>query len=268
MNMNQIQLTQSQFYIHSPNGGFVATYTIQNEKINISFGNQNLSLAYTFDHPQLKIYNAILTDNNEVYLIVDGFSETETLAILFLSETACACDIVGHGLTDFKVIDGQAYLLYHEEGIFHENSDNALNGYSGHVLLKWNPAENKMEQVLPDGFLELIVDANSFCADEKGDLYIFYYGDFEEESGKFCLKYQMQTKQGEFYPVSEYYDASFYQNNHLFAWDGKGIAEFNEQLERLDYSLIDTEDYTGVSVAYHEMVFMKRDSCHVYRQLA
>lgn len=134
-----------------------------------------------------------------------------------------------------------------------------------YALLKWNPIQNEMVRVLPDEFLP-IDDANSFCYDGKGNLYIFYYGEVNEIYGDFCLKYNLATNQGEYYTVPTYYYGSYYYDNRCFGFDGKGIMKFNSEMEPMDYTALDMSEMNDIIGGYQELVIIKEDKSYsVYK---
>ncbi|EUJ23338.1 hypothetical protein PGRAN_09206 [Listeria grandensis FSL F6-0971] len=257
---------ENEFYLYSMNGGGPATYTITDGMLEILHGDQRLEFPYIYNQPSFTVWEAILTEGGEVFLIVSDWPDDEGLYILSFSEKGSNYAIVGEGLTDFLVIDGRVYLLYHEEGIYHTYSDNYFNGYSMYALLKWDIAQNEMVRVLPDELLFSIDDGNSFCYDGKENLYIFYYGNAGAEHGTFCLKYNLVTGQGKHYKVPTYYDGSYYYNDRCFGFDGKGIAEFNSEFDVINYTTLDMVGVGEVTGGYQALAVFKDDqSYRVYQ---
>ncbi|AQY49665.1 hypothetical protein PWEIH_06721 [Listeria weihenstephanensis FSL R9-0317] len=265
MKITENVLLENEFYLYSENGGGPATYTIKNGTIEILHGDLLLEFPYTYSQPTFTICKAILTEGGEVFLIVSDWLDDEGLYILSFSDSASSYALVGEGLTGFLVIGGLAYLLYHEEGVYHTHSDSQLNGYSMYALLKWEPIQNEMVRVLPDEFLP-IDDANSFCYDGKANLYVFYYGEMGEGYGNFCLKYNLATNQGEYYTIPTYYEGSYYYDNRCYGFDGKGIMEFNSKMEPVNYTALDMSGMNDIIGGYQELVIIEEDKSYfVYK---
>ncbi|KMT58536.1 hypothetical protein [Paenilisteria newyorkensis] len=262
MKITKKVLLENEFYLYSEHGGGPASYTITNGTLEILYGKQRLEFPYPYDPRAFTVWNAILTEAGEVFLIVGDWLDDDDY-ILKLSKNGTNHATVGYGLADFLVVNGDAYLLYTEEGVFHEDSDKASNGFSCYVLLKWDSIRNKMERVLADQFWHSMVDGNSLCFDGKENLLIFYYGD---EYGNCCLKYNLATNQGERYKVPTYYDWSYYYDNSCFGFDGKGIAEFNSKLELVSYIALDIADVHQFIGGYQTLIAIKNDkSCSIYQ---
>lgn len=252
----------NEFYLRYENGGAPATYTIANGMIEILFSEQRLVFSYVYDLISFTVGDAILTDDGDVFLIVSDVD----VYILRLSQGGTDWATVGHSLASFLVIKGEAYLLYNEEGVFHEYSNNELNGYSCNGLVKWNLTKNKMEKVLTDQFGHQIVDGNSFCYDGKENLLIFYYGEVGDDYGTCCLKYSLATNQGEHFTVPSYYYASCYHDNRCFCYDGKGIAELNSEFKMVRFTALDVQGVSRVIGGYQELVVIKKDKSYSIQQ--